>query len=198
MACAAGIEMAECRLLHENGRSHFVTRRFDREGNAKLHLQSLGALAHLDFNMAGAHSYEQAMMVMRELGLPMQSIEQQFRRMAFNVLARNQDDHVKNIAFVMDRAGTWRLSPAFDVNYAYNPKGAWTGRHQMTVNGKRDGFTAADLEACGRAVALRRGGARTIQAEVGEAVARWSSFAAEAGVPGDTAAGIGSTHRSLG
>ena len=128
MAAAAGIEMAACRLFEENGRRHFMTRRFDRPTrNAKLHMQSLGGLRHFDFNRAGDYSYEQALLTIRELGLPMASIEQQFRRMAFNVVARNQDDHVKNIAFLMDRAGVWRLSPAFDVTYAYNPAAAGRG-----------------------------------------------------------------------
>ncbi len=198
MALEAGLEMSDCRLLHENGRSHFMTRRFDRtEGAAKLHMQSLCALAHLDFNLAGAHSYEQAMLVMRRLDLPLKSIAQQFRRMTFNVLARNQDDHTKNIAFLMDRSGAWSLSPAFDVTYAYNPSGAWTGRHQMSVNGKRDDFEAADLEACGSSVGLRRGDARDLVDDVLRAVSRWPEFAAAAGVPDPTADRIAAALRSL-
>ena len=131
MAQKAGITMSECRLLEENGRRHFMTRRFDRlAGGAKLHMQSLCALAHLDFNQAGAHSYEQALMTIRQLGLPMAAVEQQFRRMVFNIVARNQDDHVKNIAFLMDQQGQWSLAPAFDVTYSYNPAGAWTARRQ--------------------------------------------------------------------
>ena len=134
MAQAAGIAMSECRLLEENGRRHFMTRRFDRlAGGEKLHMQSLGALSHFDFNRAGAYAYEQAMQVVRRLGLPMAAIEEQFRRMAFNVVARNQDDHVKNIAFLMDKRGRWSLAPAFDVTYSFNPSGAWTSMHQMTL-----------------------------------------------------------------
>ena len=122
MASAAGIDMNECRLLEEQGRRHFMTKRFDRlVGGRKLHMQSLCALAHYDFNIAGAYSYEQAFMTIRQLGLSMETIEEQFRRMAFNIIARNQDDHVKNIAFLMDTAGRWSLSPAFDVTYSYNP-----------------------------------------------------------------------------
>ncbi|MCY7388593.1 MAG: type II toxin-antitoxin system HipA family toxin, partial [Burkholderiales bacterium] len=139
MALQCGIDMNECRLFKENGRSHFMTRRFDRvigDGatGEKLHMQSLSALAHYDFNMAGAYSYEQAFLVMRQLQLPMQAIEQQFRRMAFNIVARNQDDHVKNIAFLMNKSGEWSLSPAFDMTYSFNPTGAWTASHQMSMN----------------------------------------------------------------
>jgi serine/threonine-protein kinase HipA len=196
MARAAGIEMTECRLLHENGRAHFVTRRFDRtDTGAKLHMQSLCALAHLDFNQAGAHSYEQAMLTMRRLGLPMSSVEEQLRRAAFNVLARNQDDHTKNIAFLMSKSGEWSLSPAFDVIYAHNPDGAWTGRHQMTLHGKRDRFDRSDFDAAGRAVSMKRGRAGHILDEVAAAVARWPELAAEAGVPEETAERIAAAHR---
>ncbi len=199
MARAAGVEMTESRLLHENGRSHFVTRRFDRdpEVGTKRHMQSLAAIAHYDFNAAGAHSYEQAMLVMRRLGLPMAAIEEQFRRMLFNVLARNQDDHVKNIAFLMDRRGQWSLSPAFDVTYAYNPDGAWTGRHQMSIAGKREAFDVADFVACGKSVSLRRSGAEELLDHVRGAVREWPRFAEQAGVDGDTAARIGAVHRQL-
>ena len=147
MALDCGIDISECRLFKENGRSHFMTRRFDRlAGGEKLHMQSLGAMAHYDFNMAGAYSYEQALLAMRQLQLPMQAIEQQFRRMAFNIVARNQDDHVKNIAFLMDKSGEWSLSPAFDMTYSFNPAGTWTASHQMTLNGKRDRFHAGGLQ----------------------------------------------------
>ena len=183
MACVAGIEMTECRLLEENGRRHFMTRRFDRLPDAgKLHMQSLGALAHFDFNAAGAHSYEEALRVIRQLDLGMDAIEQQFRRMVFNVVARNQDDHVKNIAFLMDKSGRWTLSPAFDVIYSYNPNGAWTASHQMSINGKRDNFTRADLRACAQTAMMKRGRADTILDEVRGAVTDWPRFAAAARV----------------
>ena len=113
-------------------------------------MQSLGAIAHFDFNASGAHSYEQALLVIRRLGLSMNAVEEQYRRMVFNICARNQDDHVKNIAFLMDRAGNWSLAPAFDLTYAWQPTGRWTSVHQMTLNGKRDGFTLADFDACAR------------------------------------------------
>ncbi|MBK7324919.1 MAG: type II toxin-antitoxin system HipA family toxin [Propionivibrio sp.] len=187
MALECGIEISECRLFKENGRSHFMTRRFDRiVGSAageKLHMQSLCALAHYDFNMAGAYSYEQALLVVRQLQLPMQAIEQLFRRMVFNIVARNQDDHVKNIAFLMNKSGEWRLSPAFDMTYSFNPAGAWTARHQMTMNGKRDDFTMEDFNACAKTASMKRGRAAKIVAEVQATVSEWRSFAEEAGVP---------------
>ena len=183
MARDCGIEISECRLFEENGRRHFMTRRFDRlAGGEKLHMLSLCALAHYDFNMAGAYAYEQALLVIRQMGLPMSAIEEQFRRMVFNIIARNQDDHVKNIAFLMDKSGNWSLSPAFDVIYSFNPAGAWTASHQMTLNGKRDDFTMDDFKACAKAASMKRGRAETIFNEVREAVSRWKDYAEEAGV----------------
>ena len=183
MARAAGLAISDCRLLEEGGRRHFMTRRFDRGPKGeKLHMQSLAALAHLDFNAAGAHGYEQAFGVIRRLGLPMAALEQQFRRMLFNVVARNQDDHVKNIAFLMDQAGRWTLAPAFDVTYSYNPRGQWTARHQMTVNGKREDFGIEDLRAVAEVAGLKRGATEAMLAEVCAAVRRWPEIATEAGV----------------
>lgn len=183
MAKDAGLEMTECRVLEEGGRRHFMTRRFDRTADGgKLHVQSLAALAHFDFNAAEAHSYEQAFGVIRRLGLPMSAIEQQFRRMTFNVVARNQDDHVKNIAFLMNREGRWSLAPAFDVTFSYNPTGAWTARHQMSLNGKREGFTLEDFHAGERVAGLKRGRAAAILDEVTSAVSKWPTVAARAGV----------------
>ncbi len=181
MAKAAGITMSECRLLEENGRRHFMTRRFDRlVGGGKLHMQSLCALAHFDFNQAGAYGYEQALLTIRQLKLPMAAVEEQFRRMVFNIIARNQDDHVKNIAFLMDKQGEWSLAPAFDVTYSFNPSGSWTATHQMTMNGKRDGFTREDFAVCAKSSLLKRGRAETIIEEVQAAVKRWPEFAAQA------------------
>lgn len=196
MASAAGVEMSECRLFEENGRRHFMTRRFDRPAEGgKLHLQSLGALAHYDFNLAGAYSYEQALRVIGQLGLPMETVEQQFRRMIFNVVARNQDDHVKNIAFLMDKSGRWRLSPAYDVIYSFQPDGRWTSQHQMTIAGKRDGFTHTDFRECAQTAGLKRGREKAILAEVIAAVGRWREFAAEARVPETQREGIQRTLR---
>lgn len=196
MVIAAGIEMAECRLLAEHGRSHFMTRRFDRpDGGGKLHLQSLGGIAHLDYNDPAAHSYEEAFAVIGRLGLGADSLAEQFRRMVFNVVARNQDDHVKNIAFLMDRSGAWRLSPAYDLTYANEPANRWMARHQMSISGKRDAFTVADLRAAGRAARLRRGQADGILADVVEAVRGWPRLAEQAGVPEQRAAAIAAGHR---
>ncbi|WP_342707916.1 type II toxin-antitoxin system HipA family toxin [Desulfomicrobium apsheronum] len=133
-------------------------------------------------NQAGACGYEQALQVIRRLGLPMAAIEEQFRRMVFNIVARNQDDHVKNIAFLMDRTGKWSLSPAFDMTYSYRPNGQWTARHQMTLNGKRDGFSLDDFKACAQSASMKRGRAETIVAEVQGVVARWQDYADEAQV----------------
>jgi serine/threonine-protein kinase HipA len=183
MAKDAGIEMSECRLFEESGRRHFMSRRFDRTDDGdKLHMQSLCGLAHFDYNLPGAYSYEQAMLAMRRLGLPMESIEEQFRRMAFNVVARNQDDHVKNIAFLMDKTGRWSLSPAFDITYSYNPAGRWTAAHQMTINGKNDDFGIEDFRACAKAVSMKRGRAEALVDEVRQVVSRWTDYADEAGV----------------
>lgn len=184
MATDAGITMSECRLFEENGRHHFMTRRFDRlAGGEKLHMQSLCALAHYDFNMAGAYAYEQALLVIRQLGLSMSTIEEMFRRMVFNIIARNQDDHVKNIAFLMDKTGTWSLSPAFDMTYSFNPSGTWTASHQMTMNGKRDDFTLEDFKACAKTGSMKRGRAETIVDEVRKTVSHWRDYADEVGVP---------------
>lgn len=196
MAVAAGITMSECRLLHEGGRRHFMTRRFDRtDSGGRLHMQSLCGLAHFDFNAAGAYSYEQALGVIRRLGLPMAAIEEQFRRMAFNIVARNQDDHVKNIAFLMDQRGRWTLSPAFDVTWSYNPEGLWTARHQMTMNARQDGFTREDFRACARTASMKRGRADAILDEVVEATRSWPRFASKAGLPGERVVDIAGTHR---
>ena len=196
MAREAGIVMTPCRLLEEGGRRHFMTRRFDREDDGgKLHMLTLGALAHFDYNQAGAYGYEQAFLVMRQLGLPMDAVEQQFRRMVFNVVARNQDDHVKNIAFLMSRDGRWRLAPAYDVTHAFQPDGLWTNQHQMTINGKRDGFAPADLRAVAEVAAMQRGRAEAIFGEARAAVSQWNSIAERVGLDPEQTALIAATHR---
>lgn len=198
MALAAGVEMTECRLYRESGRAHFMTRRFDRLASGeKVHAQSLCAMMHFDFNRPDAYSYEQAIQVVRRLEMPTRTVEQQFRRAVFNVIGRNHDDHVKNIAYLMNKRGEWRLSPAFDVAYSYNPDGAWTSRHQMSVNGKRDDFALTDLMALAQSGGLKRGRARAILEEVDAAVGDWLRFAAEAGVDEATAARIRLAHRRL-
>ncbi|MBV5319033.1 MAG: type II toxin-antitoxin system HipA family toxin [Desulfobulbaceae bacterium] len=196
MARDAGITMSQCRLLEENGRSHFMTRRFDRSpGGEKIHMQSLGALAHFDFNLAGGYSYEQAQYVARQLSLEMRTIEELYRRMVFNILARNQDDHVKNIAFLMDKTGRWSLAPAFDLTYSFQPTGRWTSTHQMTLNGKRDNFTLEDFRACAGSASMKRGRAETILKEVHQVVAHWPKYADEVGVSADWRDKIARTHR---
>jgi serine/threonine-protein kinase HipA len=184
MAREAGIEMTECRLLHENDRSHFMTRRFDRTADGrKTFMQSLCALGHYDFNQAGAYGYEQAIELAQRLGLDIGQCEQLFRRAVFNIVARNQDDHTKNIAFLMDRSGAWRLAPAFDVIYSYNPAGRWTNQHQMSLAGKRDGFTIADFRTAADRFRLFRGKRLDeLLEQVDTAVGRWRDFADQAGV----------------
>jgi len=182
MAVASGIEMTECRLFRENGRSHFMTHRFDRlEGGGKVHMQSLCGMAHFDFNDSGAYSYEQAIGVMRDLKLSVAEMEQFFRRMVFNVVARNQDDHTKNISFLMDRKGKWSLSPAYDITYC-NGAG-WTSKHQMTVNGKTGNFEMADLLAVAEHADIKPTKAAKIIGDVINTVKRWPEFAEKAGVP---------------
>jgi len=193
MARAAGIEMTECRLLEEQGRAHFMTRRFDRQDGEKIHMQSLCGLAHYDFNMAGAYGYEQAFAVMRKLRLSKAEAVQQYRRMVFNVIARNQDDHTKNIAFLLDKNGRWRLSPAFDMTYSHNPSGKWTNQHQMSINGKRDKFQLADLIAVGESISLPMPG-KIIQ-EIIEVVRNWVQFAEKAGLQKKRVAEIARYHR---
>ena len=196
MAADAGVEMSECRLHHEGGRSHFMTRRFDRDaGGNKLHMQSLGALQHFDYNMPDAFAYEQAMSTIRGLGLGMADMEQQYRRAVFNIVARNQDDHVKNIAFLMDRGGQWRLSPAYDVVYSYNSKGGWTSRHQMSVAGKRDNFDRSDLIQLAKTSDIKRATANRIIKDVLTAVGNWSRYASHVDVSRQDAERIRGKHR---
>lgn len=202
MAVAAGIDMMPCRLHRERGRSHFMTRRFDRPvdetGNThKLHMQSLCALQHFDFNDPRGYSYEQAILTIRELGLGATALEQQFARAVFNVVARNQDDHVKNIAFLMNQSGDWKLSPAFDVNYSYNPGGEWTGQHQMSLNGKRDGFALEDLLAFAETASIKAAKAKSLISTVRDVVSNWPQYANEAGVDDHTIRRIGKTHRLI-
>ena len=182
MAVASGITMNESRIFQENGRSHFMTRRFDRkDGGEKIHMQSLCGMAHYDFNSAGAYSYEQAIGVMRDLRLNKPDLEQFFKRMVFNIVARNQDDHTKNIAFLMDKSGVWSLSPAYDITHC-NGTG-WTNSHQMTVNGKRDNFELNDLLAVAKHADIKESKAVEIIKETISTVRRWPNFAKEAGVP---------------
>ena len=196
MARTAGINMQESRLFEESGRAHFMTKRFDRTPTGKkLHMQSFGAMMHYDFNSAGAYSYEQALQMIKKLGLPSHDVEQQIRRAIFNVLARNQDDHVKNIAFLMNKQGQWRLSPAFDVVYSYNPAGDWTSQHQMSLAGKCDGFKIDDLIQFAATGGLKKAKARAMIAEISTAVANWKQHALDADVSKADKNRIAKTHR---
>ncbi len=176
MATDCGIEMMESRLLEENGRAHFMTRRFDRpDEKEKLHVQTFCALMHFDFNDVGMYSYEQLFQLMRVLQLPYPQQEQLYRRMVFNVLARNCDDHTKNFAFTMQQDGIWKLSPAYDVCHAYRPQSTWVSMHCLTVNGKREHISRADLEAVATNMNIKK--AKQIIKQVNDVVNNWSNYA---------------------
>ena len=181
LAKACGIEMTDCSLIEENGRAHFLTQRFDRNNGKKIHLQTLCGMAHFDYRIHRAYSYEQAFNVMRALRLPYSAAQEMFRRMVFNVVVRNQDDHTKNISFLMGEDGIWRLSPAYDMGYAYNPKGGWTATHQMSINGKFDDITRQDLLTFAHQNNIKD--AAMIIDEVSEVASQWPDLAAECGVP---------------
>ena len=186
MAINSGIEMSKCRLYHEGGRSHFMTKRFDRTDNGdKIHMQSLGAIAHFNYKQPISYSYEQAIQMMRRLELSKDDIEQQILRAFFNVVGRNCDDHVKNIAFLMNRKGQWKLSPAFDLSYAWNPRGVWTSRHQMSINQKRDNFKHEDLIALAETANIKRAKADQLLDHIIDTFRKWSQFAEQAEVSGE-------------
>lgn len=178
---ACGIDMSECSLIEENGRAHFLTKRFDRENGKKVHMQTLCGIAHYDYRLHRAYSYEQAFNVMRALKLPYLQAQEMFRRMVFNVIVRNQDDHTKNISFLMGEDGVWRLSPAYDMGYSYNPNGGWTATHQMSINGKFDDITRKDLLECGAKNNIKN--ASLIIDEVCEIASQWPIMAKECDVP---------------
>ena len=181
LAKECGIEMTDCSLIEENGRAHFLTKRFDRADGEKIHMQTLCGIAHYDFHLRRAYSYEQAFNVMRRLRLPYSQAEEMFLRMVFNVVIRNQDDHTKNISFLMDKTGKWTLSPAYDIGFAYNPKGSWTDTHQMSINGKFDDITRQDLLVCASANSIKN--AAEIIDRVCETTAKWPEMAKNCGVP---------------
>lgn len=176
-----GIEMSDCSLIEENGRAHFLTKRFDRKNGEKIHMQTLCGIAHYDYRNPRSYSYEQAFNVMRALRLSYSQAQEMYRRMVFNVVIRNQDDHTKNISFLMDRQGKWRLSPAYDMGFAYNPKGGWTAQHQMSINGKFDGITRQDLLEFARRNNIKE--AAEIIDRIAEESSRWPRLAKECEVP---------------
>ena len=180
---ACGIDMTECSLIEENGRAHFLTKRFDRKDGRKVHMQTLCGMAHYDYRLHRAYSYEQAFNVMRALRLPYSEAKEMFRRMVFNVVVRNQDDHTKNISFLMEGDGKWHLSPAYDMGYAYNPNGGWTTTHQMSINGKFDDITRQDLLDFARMNNIKD--ASLIIDEICEAASHWPQIACECDVPAE-------------
>ena len=177
MAREAGITMNECRIYESEGDHHFMTKRFDRMDGRKLHMQSLGALAHISYQEPGACGYELAAMYMKEIGISYKEIEQFYRRMVFNCLAVNQDDHVKNISFIMDRSGKWTLSPAYDITFSYNPTNKWLRAHQMTVNGKTLGIGLSDLLEAGDKMGIKRRRCKDIISEVETSISGFSVIA---------------------
>ena len=198
LAKEAGVDMARSRLHEEGGRAHFMTQRFDRTADGKkLHMQSLCAMRHFDFNLARAYSYEQAIETIRKLGLGRDAIRQQVRRAFLNIFIRNQDDHTKNIAFLMDSTGQWSLSPAFDVVYAYNPDGTWTSQHQMSLNGKTDGFDLDDLLAFGKFADMKTVETKAIIREIEIAISKWSECTDQAGLAPDMARRVTQGFRSF-
>jgi serine/threonine-protein kinase HipA len=181
MAQSAAIEMAECRLLEENNRAHFMTKRFDRASdNVKFHVQSFCAIMHYDFNEIAAFSYEQLFETMRSMLLPYPDAEQLFRRMVFNVMAKNCDDHTKNFSFIMDKAGKWRLAPAFDICHAFRPGSTWVSQHSLSINGKRQNITRDDLLQVAKRMNIKK--AVAIIDQVHAAVCKWNDFASQANV----------------
>jgi serine/threonine-protein kinase HipA len=181
MAVACGIEMMPSKLLEENGRAHFMTRRFDREGNeTKHHVQTFCAMNHFDFSQINSFSYEQLFQTMRELKLTYKDSEQMFRRMVFNVIARNCDDHTKNFSFLLRQGGRWELAPAYDICHAYRPGSEWVSRHALSINGKREGITKRDLLVIGESVKCKK--ASEIVEEINGTVNSWRVFAEETGV----------------
>ncbi|GJM10341.1 MAG: toxin HipA [Lysobacteraceae bacterium] len=182
MADQCGIEMMESRLFSENGRNHFMTRRFDRddEGGKKF-VQTFAAIAHFDYYESGAYSYEQLLMTMRQLGMPQAAIEQQFRRIVFNLVGCNQDDHVKNFSFMMDRNGQWSNSPAYDLCHAEGSD--FTRFHQLSINGKTSEFTLADLRHLAQYARLPRNREKLILEQAIEAFSTWPTVAKELEIP---------------
>ncbi len=182
LAKQAGIEIAESTLHEENNRFHFLTKRFDRtDTGEKIHMQTFGALAGIDYKIQKASSYETLFRVMKRLKLPYKQFEQQYRRMVFNVVARNHDDHVKNFSFLMNKDGKWQISPAYDICFSYSPGGTWTNEHQSSINGKYDNFTKNDLIDFAVKFGIKK--PKIILEEVVSAVSQWQHIAAETDIP---------------
>jgi serine/threonine-protein kinase HipA len=193
LATMAGITMAPCRILEENGRAHFMTRRFDRKGNRKIHMQTLCAMAHLDYKQLATHDYAQLFLTIDRLGLGYEAMEEAFRRMAFNVISANCDDHTKNFSFILEKGGDWQLSPAYDVTHAYNPKAPNLHQHLMSVNGKFRNITREDLLVVANRFGI--GTANRVIKAVAEAVGQWPEVAQATGVDAKEIEKIRSHHQ---
>lgn len=192
MAIDAGIEMTECRLLEENDRAHFMTKRFDREpANGKIHVQSFCAMQHYDFNEVNYFSYEQLFETMRFLGLPYPQAEQLYRRMVFNVMGRNCDDHTKNFAFTMDKTGNWKLSPAYDICHAYRPDSEWVNHHALSINGKRKNISKDDLLEVAFQMNVKK--PEKIILQIAEIIGNWRTYANLTGTDQKLMSAIGKT-----
>ena len=182
MALKAGINMNECRIFKENNHNHFMTKRFDRVDGSKVHMQTLAALAHIDYNTPRLCSYELAASYMKQIGLGANEVEQFYRRMVFNVLAVNRDDHVKNVSFLMNRDGIWSLSPAYDVTFSYNPTNKWLSKHQMMINNKSEKIELEDLLQVASTISISTQRAKSIIADVKSAIVHWTSIAGDVGI----------------
>jgi serine/threonine-protein kinase HipA len=192
MALDCGIEISESRLLEEGGRAHFMTKRFDRvKGKEKMHVQTVCAMQHFDFSMVGTYAYEQVFQMIRKLKLSAKASEQLYRRMVFNVIARNLDDHTKNISFIMDKTGKWKLAPAYDLTYSYDPQSQWVSQHNLSINGKTRDITKADLLKVGKEMSVKQANAIIEKTKI--AVANWPEYARKTGVKPKQITVIGKT-----
>jgi len=191
MAKECEIKMSESKLLFEDNHAHFMTKRFDRIDNNKLHMQTLCAIAHYDYNYPSSYSYEQAFQVIRQLKLPYENSEQLFLRMVFNIIARNQDDHTKNISFLMDKNGNWSLAPAYDVTFAYDQKNKWMKSHQMSINGKYDDINRTDILALAKNMNIKKANQKIDK--VIDVISKWKDFAKAAKVSAEQIKYIQST-----
>ncbi len=192
MAMDAGIDMTECRILEKDGMSHFMTKRFDRENGKKRFVQTLGALTHMDFNIPRACSYESYAGYAKRLGIGKEGIQEIYRRMVFNIIGMNCDDHVKNFAFIMDKKGEWSLSPAYDITFAYNPNNRWLCGHQMTINGKSNDISDDDMMSCGKKMGLSSRFCKTTIKHIQDVIEDWPDYAERCGIDNDTVLAIDS------
>lgn len=190
MAKDAGIEMMESELLEENGRSHFVTKRYDRINGEKIHAQTFGSLCHIDYNIPALASYEMLALRCIQLNIHQKQIDELYKRMIFNILGFNNDDHVKNFTFLMIKDGTWKLSPAYDLTFSYNPSSLWISKHQMAINGKRENITLDDVLSAAKVMRISKRKALNIIDEVKYALNNWSKYAKDLAIDNNVIKGI--------